>query len=863
MSLWSRISSILLILGAVLFLAAVSFKTVFPGDDPYRCRAVARTGQWIDPPDEEGNRDPFTHWQPEGCILHKYSSSDIRRCLGGRRIVIAGDSTSRRVGYAFTRLLQRDEAAYDRAHYSNSEQWNVSYHSVSVERYPNAWLETLDVPAQEILVNHLRKFSKEKGKPPPIDEQEGPALVYIGAGVWFTNPGGLDQKGRMHKFEQAYNNLSNLVDQHGKDLFTDPMDPVDGVGNQVLFAPPGGPHYLGDHPGRIHDSIRRANEVVRMRKYLSDNEDTLNIPLMWSVPGLVVGQDHTWWDPRGKALHVTDIVTEMRANLALNLRCNARLDRVKSYPYERTCCTDYGVKPLVQLGVVYAGLGFLVACIISGIYCQFCPDGERPDFILFSIFNMDVGTFVLALLMCYYADRTQMMAKGSKVWSYRDFALLCGPCIAIALATIRRSQPPSKEQILDAEPDQPFLSRDQTDEWKGWMQFVILIYHWTNAQTAPVYVVVRLLVASYLFQTGYGHTLFFLNKKDYSFNRAAAVLLRLNLLSCSLAYFMNTDYMFYYFSPLVTFWFLVVYATMAIGKSRNDDVQFLLVKICISALLVSAMLITPLTSWLFFLLRFVFHIQWSYGEWYYRLSLDSFIVYVGMLIAVAYSRMEKSVGPGLRITLAFAGLVAICRYVYASSKMGMRDYKLWHPYISCVPVLAFVALRNVSAPVRNFHSKAMAWLGLCSLETYTLQFHLLLAADSKGVLIVDGFFGDATLADRWRSLVIILPIFLCISSLTATATTHIVKGFLHSAAETEKSGGYALVGALERIPGSSFITLPKIRIAALLIVLWTLNILSPSQDEGPAPDGFTPHRVGLPTKAIAKVFSTPAATPTP
>ncbi|KAK7414928.1 hypothetical protein QQX98_006253 [Neonectria punicea] len=860
--MWSRLSRIVRILGAVLFLAAVTFKTVVPGDDPYRCRAVANTGQWIDPPDEEGNRDPFHHWQPDGCILHKYSAPDIQRCLEGRRIVVVGDSTSRRVGYAFGRLLQRDEADYDRHHLNASQQWNITYHGVHIERYPNAWLEALDVPAQDAFVAQLNQYSDEKKNPPSIDAQEGAALVYIAAGVWFTNvQEGLLHRGRIKRFKNAFNNISNLVDNHGKDMFTDPMDSLDGVGNQIFYAPPGGPRYQGHSRKHIKDKARRAKEVVEMQDWLRENEDTFSMPLVWSIPGLVAGQNKTWSDPKGTALHVIDAVTEMRANILLNLRCNAKLDRMKSYPYERTCCTDYGTKPLVQLGVVYAGIVCLTACIISGVYCQFCEDGEAPDLFLFSIFNMEAGSFVLALLMCYYADRTQMMAKGIKVWSYRDFALLCAPCIAIALVTIRGSRSSSKEQVSTVEPDQVVLSRDQTDEWKGWMQVVILIYHWTNAQTVSIYVLIRLLVASYLFQTGYGHTLFFLSKKDYSFHRVAAVLLRVNLLSCSLAYVMNTDYMLYYFSPLVSFWFLVVYATMAIGNSRNGDVQFILVKICISALLVSVVLETPLMSWFFFLLRMVFNIEWSYNEWYYRVSLDSLIVYVGMLVAVANFHMEKSINLGLRLTVAFAGLVAVVRYFHAFSKLGMRDYKLWHPYMSCVPVLAFIAMRNVSAPVRNFHSRAMAWLGRCSLETYTLQFHLLLAADTKGVLIIDGFYGDGTLVDRWRSLVIIVPIFLWISSTVATSTAHLVKAFLCTSEETEKSDGYVFVGTMPKIPGRSFITLPKLRVASLLIVMWSLNIMSPSHAEGPAPDGFTPHRVGLATPTVSDLWYTPGPTP--
>jgi hypothetical protein len=102
---WTRILHTVF---ATLFLAAVTLKTLFPGNDPYRCRALQNTGRWIDPvQDEQGNRDPFRQWQPDGCILSQYQSEDIRRCMEGRRIVVSGDSTSRNVARAMGKMVSR------------------------------------------------------------------------------------------------------------------------------------------------------------------------------------------------------------------------------------------------------------------------------------------------------------------------------------------------------------------------------------------------------------------------------------------------------------------------------------------------------------------------------------------------------------------------------------------------------------------------------------------------------------------------------------------------------------------------------------------------------------------------------------
>jgi hypothetical protein len=46
------------------------------------------------------------------------------------------------------------------------------------------------------------------------------------------------------------------------------------------------------------------------------------------------------------------------------------------------------------------------------------------------------------------------------------------------------------------------LNRYQTEEWKGWMQYIFLLYHYMHATEA--YNGIRVLITCYVFLTGFG-----------------------------------------------------------------------------------------------------------------------------------------------------------------------------------------------------------------------------------------------------------------------------------------------------------------------------------------------------------------------
>ena len=491
---------------------------------------------------------------------------------------------------------------------------------------------------------------------------------------------------------------------------------------------------------------------------------------------------------------------------------------------------------------------------------------------------------MLAICYCYYADRTQLFNKAQKHYSFIEFTWLCTATLVLGFLSIRWSVPAPlhKRSRYSARKvqDQPFLSRYQTDEWKGWMQFVILIYHYTGASSILwIYKTVRLLVASYIFMTGFGHTVFFYQRSDYSLRRSAAVLIRVNMLSCLLPYVMKTDYLFYYFAPLISFWYLVIYLTMAVGHSRNGSWAFLMAKILISAILTTALIRTPvLFEILFLVLEKCFHIHWNVTEWRFRLQLDSYIVYTGMVCGTCFVKIKDALNKEtpdgcafdllirqnrwiLRFAwLATAAVAAPGFYLFARRAPDKHSYNAWFPYISTAPVLTYVIFRNTSRHARNLHSSIFAWMGRHSLETFTLQFHIWLAADTKGLLalgVFESIVGEC--GGRKVDLAILTIIFLWVcwhvAAATQTLTSWIVdpsEGLQNvelddGAISVEE--GFPIKGSREDVRGIFKICRPatifgtgttrsisrmrwhvagglRVRIGIILGVMWLLNMVS-------------------------------------
>ncbi|KAA6412090.1 MAG: hypothetical protein FRX48_04240 [Lasallia pustulata] len=751
--------------------------------DPHKCVALLTQGRWLDAPHELNAEQSFRNWQVPGCLVHEYKARDISSCLKSQRIVYIGDSTVRQIFWATAKKLDLGGAEDNIRNAEKHADLSFARDGVFMEFIWDPFLNSSRL-YDELVAYRPRSFSTNSGS----NASQSAAILLVGGGLWDARHIGTAP---LKHFRDSIDNIVSFMTtaKLGKSSsFTSPSPSLAnnrGSDNAFLLAPVQVPMYGSLSPPRA--AAITPEKIDPMNDYLQQLSAYQGADILWSY-SLMTRQVEYAYEESG--IHVVQPVADQRADVLLNLRCNAEAAIAKGYPFDRTCCSAYRRLGWVQWLVLVNALAVLPT--VTLIIMQ---DPKRLQMLPSFKLSRALLVLGLALAYCYLADRTQLFNKLQKQYVSSEFAALCAITFIFGILSVRGSMRPSSPvgavKKSQKPSDQGFLSRDQTDEWKGWMQSLILIYHYTGgSRVLRIYELIRLLVASYLFMTGFGHTVFFIKRGDYSFRRCASVLVRLNLLSCLLPYVMRTDYLFYYFAPLVSFWYMIIYLTMGVGRSRNTSLQFVLAKILVSAILITTLIKIPgILDKLLLLLRYACGINWNVVEWRFRVSLDMYIVYIGMLSGILFVRISDTLhgdalseGPfslirkhfyRLRIAFVVGALVILPSFwTITRRSLDKYDYNWWEPYVSCLPILSFVILRNSSRHLRNFHSSIFAWLGRCSLETFTLQFHIWLAGDTKGLLSPGVARPNGThIAGRWQEFVAITSIFLWISWHVASATS--------------------------------------------------------------------------------------------
>ncbi|GIL49663.1 hypothetical protein Vafri_5946 [Volvox africanus] len=345
-----------------------------------------------------------------------------------------------------------------------------------------------------------------------------------------------------------------------------------------------------------------------------------------------------------------------------------------------------------------------------------------------------VVEFGLLIIWYFVADRTTIIPEGEKSYSRDVFIFLFVVLTSVAVGTSMRA---FKMPLL--------LNRPQTEEWKGWMQVLFLLYHYFEAK--EVYNAIRIFIAAYVWMTGFGNFSYYYKTGDFCIGRFAQMLWRLNFLVFFVCVILRNSYMLYYICPMHTIFTVFVYVALAIAPQLNTNHGWLFVKILLSFLFI----------FLTWDLKVVFYALWSpfkfilgysdprnptddtLHEWYFRSGLDRYIWVYGMLCALMHPKASAVLKyiddlPTLRrytartIVLSFCAVAGYVYYITIYCK-PKYEYNEVHPYTSWIPITLWIVVRNITPWLRVHSLRLYGWLGCITLETYISQFHIWMKTD--------------------------------------------------------------------------------------------------------------------------------------
>ncbi|KAF3064026.1 putative O-acetyltransferase CAS1 [Daldinia childiae] len=734
---------------ALLFIAFLTFTTqnihaTYGKNDPHRCLTLLNNGTWS-PLAPDGSR----RWEPKDCRMVEHTADFLHGCLNDRKVVFIGDSTIRQLFWAATKQVahRKSETRIKRLLQSNGKHHDISFRAdnVQLEFIWDPWLNSTVL--HDVLKSfHALSTSLDVEAIVGMDELS-PMLVILGApGLWAARYGGDDY---LNLFKRAVTGvvpyLSPSLDNNISLAMETTRGP-DDIPNRIFLTPVGIPDYSNLAPNRSKSIT--PERIETMNNYLSQvfPNNLSYIPWVYNRIPTLSKRD---FDIDG--LHASDSMAALKLNIAFNALCNPAAS-ARSRSFKGTCCA---VTPPNYAALIVFVLFGTSAGFVAGARRHLETAGSSGVVQFTEILKNVLAT----LLWCWYADGTYYLIRAERHYEQNAFVAACLIWLVVSVLSSRKA-PQQTDGLSSSKRDARYyrgpgyLSRNQSNEIKGLMQGIILLYHYHYASQALwVYKIIRLFISGYLYISGYAHTLYLLETNDFSLNRVMEILCRLNFLSVFLSYVMRTTYTSYYFAPVVTFWYLVLYAMLRFFKSYNRDLRWLLLKIAITIRLTNIFILSPgILETVTGFIHDVFYISIDVEEMRFRLRLDRYITFIGIIVAAlthrASIRRERNflqfgwVGAifTLRFTLWLAivcvGSTITFFYVTQTYLQEKQAYNQIHPFISWIPILSFIVLRNSHRMLRDRCLYLPNLLGRISLETYILQYHIWLGGDATAKLFI-------------------------------------------------------------------------------------------------------------------------------
>ncbi|KAF4690372.1 hypothetical protein FOZ60_000251 [Perkinsus olseni] len=351
-----------------------------------------------------------------------------------------------------------------------------------------------------------------------------------------------------------------------------------------------------------------------------------------------------------------------------------------------------------------------------------------------------LGAILLYAFACEWAP---LYPHGQREYSRDTFWFLFALFILHSLTWAKTERRPEEAKLV-------VFGRNNSEELKGWLQFLFLAYHYFHA--ADVYNMIRVFVSAYVWMTGFGNFSYFYTQNDYSLGRLLSMLWRLNMSVILLCLALNTTYILYYIVPLHTFYFMLTYITMRVFRAANYHRWLMKVKLIVLGLLIYIIWDVD-HSWFDAIFGLILPSTATQGakagvlyEWHFRSGLDHWSAYLGMIFAYTYPSTAKWMEVVEKlprkqewlVKLTVLSVLGVLSYSWFTEihTLSKSDYNHAHPYFFIIPLLTFIYIRNMTPWLRTHYLEPLTRMGKVTLETYLLQHHIWLTENAKKTLVL-------------------------------------------------------------------------------------------------------------------------------
>ena len=390
-----------------------------------------------------------------GCMLNMYTPQDTSTCFRSRQVVFVGDSVTRQLFFQFANIV--DPKLPDAPPDDDHKHSNYTLDAENKVQLSFYWDPYMNSSYSQLI------HPTGTDRAPSLDSDR-PALLVLGTGLWYLRH---KDSGGLPAWEARVEAVIETIRSARPPL-----------ADQIVFLPVEEPVISKLSPERansIHISDVDAMNSDLFHRIYPPHESfsikPLGSPHRISLSLVLNQMLHDSQTADG--LHFSTPIVKAQANLLLNFRCNDLLP--KKYPLDKTCCRSYPTPSLLHLFIIF------IACLAAPVhwYSSYHAGLSLPRLSYWGIYFISAGkinpaawisdehrpVFIMsgAMTLMYVADRTGFWFKEQKQFDPWFFGSLSVLALLVGLTTAKR-----------ADKDLGFLNREQTDEWKGWMQSLSL-----------------------------------------------------------------------------------------------------------------------------------------------------------------------------------------------------------------------------------------------------------------------------------------------------------------------------------------------------------------------------------------------------